>query len=167
VNYLLSEAGQLVLFSPQIGRLPVIPELYAKGPKNYPNPFKMKLGGVDFKDAVSSGRRDVVNSLYDHVITFRHAELKAAWGAIYQAEEAIAKAKGRNVEQARALASEARKLASQVPINEKKASDKEVVGAFKSKSGLKSQLETEWENVARGNYAKATELAGKAASLVR
>jgi hypothetical protein len=42
-----------------------------------------------------------------------------------------------------------------------------VVGAFKSKSGLKSQLETEWENFARGNYAKATELANKATSLAR
>jgi ABC-type Fe3+ transport system substrate-binding protein len=63
VNYLLSESGQVVLFSPEIGRLSVIPELYAKGPKNYPNPFTMKLGGVDFNDSLSSGRREVVNSL--------------------------------------------------------------------------------------------------------
>src|SRR5207249_5684705 len=63
VNYLLSEAGQMVLFSPEIARLPVIPELYAKAPKDYPNPFKKKMGGVDFNDEQSSGRRDVVNSL--------------------------------------------------------------------------------------------------------
>jgi phosphoglycerate transport regulatory protein PgtC len=50
VNYLLSEPGQMVLFSPEIGRLPVVPDLYAKGPKDYPNPFKQKLGGVDFND---------------------------------------------------------------------------------------------------------------------
>ncbi|HEY6368580.1 MAG TPA: extracellular solute-binding protein, partial [Candidatus Binatia bacterium] len=50
VNYLLSEAGQTVLFLPEIARLPVIPELYAQAPKDYPNPFKKSLGGVNFND---------------------------------------------------------------------------------------------------------------------
>ena len=167
VNYLLSDAGQMVLFSPDIARLPVIPELYAKGPKNYPNPFAMKMGGVDFNNKLSSGRRDVVNSLYDHVITFRHRELKEAWGSIYKAEESLAKAKGKDLAQARNLVAEAKKLAGQAPINDKRASDNEVVGAFKSKSGLKAQLETEWENFAKANYAKAKELAEKAVSLAR
>lgn len=167
VNYLLSEAGQMVLFSPEIARLPVIPELYAKGPKNYPNPFKTKMGGVNFNDTLSSGRRDVVNALYDHIITFRHQELKNAWGSIYKAEEALSKAKGPNVAQGKGLIAEARKLAAQAPIDDKKASNKEVTGAFKSKSGLKAQLETEWENFARANYAKAKELADKAAGMAR
>ncbi|MBI4525230.1 MAG: extracellular solute-binding protein [Deltaproteobacteria bacterium] len=167
VNYLLSEAGQMVLFSPEIGRLPVIPELYAKGPKDYPNPFTMKLGGVDFDDKLSSGRRDVVNSLYDHIITFRHKDLKDAWGAIHKAEEALSKSKGKDLGRARNLVADAKKLSSQVPINDKKASDKEIVNAFKAKSGFKAQLETEWENFARANYAKARELAEKAASLAR
>ena len=167
VNYLLSDAGQMVLFSPDIARLPVIPELYAKGPKNYPNPFKMKMGGVDFDDKLSSGRRDVVSSLYDHVITFRHRELKEAWGSIDKAEESLAKAKGKDLAQARNLVAEAKKLAGQVPINEKRASDNEVVGAFRSKSGVKAQLETDWENFAKANYAKAKELADKALALAR
>src|SRR5688572_9332926 len=167
VNYLLSEPGQMVLFSPEIGRLPVVPDLYAKGPKSYPNPFKQKLGGVDFDNRLSSGRRDVVNSLYDHIITFRHKELRDAWGAIYRAEQAVAKSKSAGAAQAKTLLADARKAASQAPIDDKKASDKEVAGAFKSKSGLKAQLETEWENAARANYAKATELANKAAGLAR
>jgi ABC-type Fe3+ transport system substrate-binding protein len=167
VNYLLSEPGQMVLFSPEIGRLPVVPDLYAKGPKDYPDPFKQKLGGVDFNNKLSSSRRDVVNSLYDHIITFRHRELRDAWGAIYRAEDSVAKSKSADVAQARSLLSDARKAASQVPIDAKKASDKEVAGAFKSKSGLKAQLETEWENAARANYAKAMELANKAVALAR
>src|SRR4030095_682172 len=96
VNYLLSEAGQTVLFSPEIARLPVIPELYAKAPKDYPNPFKTKMGGVEFNDEISSARRDVVNSLFDHTITFRHKELREAWKSIYTAEEALAKSKSAN-----------------------------------------------------------------------
>jgi phosphoglycerate transport regulatory protein PgtC len=165
VNYLLSEAGQMVLFAPEIARLPVIPELYAKAPKDYPNPFKKKLGGVEFNDELSSSRRDVVNSLYDHVITFRHNELRDAWKSIYKAEEALAKAKSANSAQAKSLIAEARKLAAQAPINDKRAGDKEVTGAFKSKSGLKAQLETEWEVFAKNNYAKAKELADKAGAL--
>jgi len=167
VNYLLSEAGQMVLFSPEIARLPVIPELYAKAPKDYPNPFNKKLGGVNFNDALSSGRRDVVNSLYDHIITFRHKELRDAWRSIYSAEETLAKSKSTSVSQGKSLVAEARNLASQVPINDKKASDKEVTGAFKSKSGVKAQLETEWENSARANYGKAKELADKTAALAK
>ena len=85
VNYLLSDEGQLLLFSKEIGRLPVVPELYAKAPKDYPNPFTMKLGGVDFDNTLSSARRNVVNALYDQLITFRHAELKAADKAINNA----------------------------------------------------------------------------------
>lgn len=93
VEYLLSDEGQLRLFSPEIGRLPVVPDLYAKAPAAYPNLFTMKLGGVSFNDKLSSSRRNVVNSLYDHLITFRHAELKAAWAAIFAAENAVARAK--------------------------------------------------------------------------
>jgi len=167
VNFLLAEPGQMLLFSPEIGRLPVIPELYAKGPKNYPNPFQMKLGGVRFNTRLSSGRRAVVNSLYDHIITFRHRELRDAWGTIYRAEAALAKAKGADLAEAQRLVAEAKKLASQIPIDEKRASDKEISGAFKAKTGLRAQLETDWENFARGNYAKARELATKAISLAR
>ena len=137
VNYLLTEPGQMQLFSPDIARLPVMPDLYAKGPANYPNPFKMKMGGVDFNDQLSSGRRDIVNSLYDHIITFRHNELKEAWATIYRAEETAAKGKGPNVAQARSLIAEARKLAAQVPIDDKKAGDKEIAAAFRGKSGFK------------------------------
>jgi len=167
VNYLLSEAGQMVLFAPEIARLPVIPDLYAKAPKDYPNPFKKKLGGVEFNDELSSGRRDVVNSLYDHIITFRHNELRDAWKSIYKAEEALAKAKSVNSAQAKSLIADARKLATQAPINDKRASEKEITGAFKSKSGLKAQLETEWEIFAKNNYAKAKELADKAGALAK
>ena len=167
VNYLLSEAGQMVLFAPGIARLPVIPELYAKAPKDYPNPFKRKLGGVEFNDELSSGRRDVVNSLYDHIITFRHKELREAWKSIYGAEEALAKSKSASAAQGKNLIAEARKLAAQTPINDKRASDKEVTGAFKSKSGLRAQLETEWENFARGNYTKAKELTEKALAMAK
>lgn len=166
VNFLLGDEGQAILFSKEIGRLPVVPDLYAKAPAGYPNPFKMKLGGVEFDNKLSSARRNVVNSLYDQVITFRHAELKAAWGAIYRAEAAIAKAAGKEPAQAKALVAEARKLARSVPIDAKQASDKEINAAFrdKAKADLKSKLETEWDTFAKANYAKARAQAEQAAA---
>jgi ABC-type glycerol-3-phosphate transport system substrate-binding protein len=169
VQYLLSDEGQLRLFSPEIGRLPVVPALYAKAPKGYPNPFTMKLGGVDFDDKLSSSRRNVVNSLFDHLITFRHAELKAAWGAIYSADAQVAKAKaaGKNVEAALARLAEARKLASSVPLEATQAGDKAVNAAFKDKPDVKSRMETEWDTAAKTNYAKARELADTAPGRVR
>lgn len=169
VEYLLSDEGQLRLFSPEIGRLPVVPALYAKAPKGYPNPFAMKLGGVDFDDKLSSGRRNIVNSLFDHVITFRHAELKAAWGAIYAADAQVAKARtaGRNVEAAATQLAEARRLASAVPLDARRASDKDVNAAFKDQPEAKSRMETEWDTAAKGAYAKARELAEAAPARIR
>jgi hypothetical protein len=167
VNYLLSETGQQVLFAPEIARLPVVPELYAKGPKDYPNPFTKKMGGVNFNDQLSSSRRDVVNSLFDHIITFRHKELRESWKSIYAADAALAKSKSANAARGKSLVAEARKTVSQVPIHDKRAGEKEIAAAFKSKSGLKAQLETEWENFARASYGKAKELADQATALAR
>ena len=169
LSFLLSDDGQMLLFSKEIARLPVVPDLYAKAPAGYPNPFKMKLGGVDFNNTLSSGRRNVVNSLYDHLIMFRHAELKAAWAAIYRAEEAIAKTSGKDMTQTKAMVAEARKLVTTIPVDAKKAGDKEINAAFtdKAKAEVKSKLETEWDTFAKANYGKAKETAEKAAAAIR
>ena len=93
--------------------------------------------------------------------------MREAWKSIYRAEEALAKSKSASASQGRSLIADARKLATQIAISDKRASDKEVTGAFRSKSGLKAQLETEWENFARGNYTKAKELAEKALAMAK
>ncbi len=169
VEYLLSDEGQQKLFAPEIGRLPVVPALYARAPKGYPNPFAMKLGGVDFDDKLSSSRRNVVNSLFDHAITFRHAELKAAWGAIHAAEAQVASARraGRSVDAGAAPLAEARRLASAIPLDAARASDREVNAAFRDRPDVKSRMETEWDASAKAAYARARELAEGAAARIR
>jgi phosphoglycerate transport regulatory protein PgtC len=168
ITYLLSDAGQTLLFTPDIGRLPVVPALYAKAPKGYPNPFQVKLGGVKFDTKLSSSRVNVVNALFDQAVTFRHAELKAAWGAIAQASTTIAKAKGagKAVDRADALLHEARTLAATVPIDAKRA-DRALNEAFKTKADVKAKHEAEWDAFAKASYAKARTLAEQAAAAAR
>ena len=169
VEFLLSDEGQLRLFAPEIGRLPVVPALYSRAPKSYPNPFTMKLGGIEFDDKLSSSRRNIVNALFDHIITFRHAELRAAWRAIYAAEAVTPKvrprAEGRSLDLGAAELAEARRLAGTVPLDGKLAADKAFNQAFKDKPDVKSRLETEWDSAAKRNYGKAIDRAAEAARM--
>jgi phosphoglycerate transport regulatory protein PgtC len=167
VQYLLSDQSQLKLFSSEIGRLPVVPALYTRVPKGYPNPFTTKLGGIEFDDKLAASRRNVVNSLFDHVITFRHAELKAAWGAIYAAEARAGKvrAQGKNLDDGSRDLAEARWLASTVPLDGKLAADKAFNDRFRDKPDVKSLLETEWDTTIKASYGKAQDRADQAARM--
>jgi len=73
------------------------------------------------------------------------------------------------VTQAKALVAEARKLAGSVPVDARKAGDKEVNAAFtdKTRADAKSKLETEWDTFAKTNYARAREAAEKAIAAIR
>jgi phosphoglycerate transport regulatory protein PgtC len=168
ITFILSDAGQSVLFTPEIARLPVVPALYAKAPRGYPNPFQLKLGGVKFDARLSSARVNLVNALFDQMVTFRHAELKSAWSAIYQAAAAAARAKGagKSTDRAEGLLREARALASSVPLDEARAT-KELNEAFKGKPEVKARQETEWDTAAKAGYAKARALAEQAQAAAR
>src|SRR5262249_41113839 len=84
VAFLLSEEGQQILLDPKIQRLPVRATTYSKAPAGYPNPFTDKSLGakVNFNADLSEGRYELLNSLFDRLITFRLKELNAAWKAI-------------------------------------------------------------------------------------
>ena len=88
VEFLLSDEGQQILLDPKIQRLPVRLATYDKAPAGYPNPFKdASLGAkVNFNADVSEARYELLNSLYDRLVTFRLKELNAAWKAIHDAE---------------------------------------------------------------------------------
>ncbi len=154
ITYLLSDAGQMLLFSPEIARLPVVPALYGRAPKGYPNPFQLKLGGVKFDAKLSSSRVNLVNALFDQVITFRLAELRAGGRA------------GKKAAPGAALRREAPALASTPPLDDKRA-DRALNDAFKSKADVKAKHEAEWDAFARANYAKARALAEQAAAAAR
>ncbi|OHC75770.1 MAG: ABC transporter substrate-binding protein [Rhodospirillales bacterium RIFCSPLOWO2_01_FULL_65_14] len=173
IEYLLSAEGQEVLLDPKIMRLPVNPATYAKAPAGFPNPFKdASIGSaVKFDLNKSKSHYNVVNALFDVMITYRLDDLRAATKAIHAAE---AKMKGKSNAEAQKLIAEARALLGKVPVSEKQAGDKAFNATFKTKrkkakdvaKGRQAEIEREWDAVIKADYAKAKELANKAASML-
>jgi len=173
IEYILSSEGQELLLDPKIRRLPVNPETYAKAPADFPNPFKDKSIGaaVKFDLGLSKGRYNVVNSLFDVMITYRLDDLRDATKAVQDAEAA---AMGKSNNEANALIEQARALINQVPITEARASEEDFAGIFKKKrkkstdtvTGRQAEVEQEWDKQVKANYAKAEELAEQAQSLL-
>ena len=171
IAFTLSEEGQQLLLEPKISRLPVLPAIYAKAPKDYPNPYGGKIKGkVNFDSELSESRYYVVSSIFDQTITFRHKELVAATRAI---NEAAAKLAGKSNPQAQKLLAEARELAYTPVVSEEKSRDKAFLALFRDtkRDALKTKqltgLEEYWNSTARKNYARAVELANQAATLAK
>ncbi len=167
VEFLLSAEGQQILLDPKIQRLPVRLATYDKAPAGYPNPFKdTSIGSkVSFDALVSEARYELLNSLYDRVVTFRLKELNAAWKAIQDAEKRLGT--GANPA-AKQLLADARKLATSVPISAKEASDSAIAGAFQElkpgqkPAGRQAEFEAKWDAAVVKNYAEAKALAERA-----
>ena len=176
VDFLLSTQGQEILLDPKIRRLPVNPETYAKAPKDFPNPFKDSSIGaaVKFDVNLSKKRYNVVNSLYDVMVTYRLKELQQATAAIHKAETALSK---KNNAKAKQLVSEARALLVKLPITEAQAGDAAFNKIFK-KSRKKAkdleayagtrqaEVEADWDKQVVDNYSKAKQKAEQALKLL-
>jgi ABC-type Fe3+ transport system substrate-binding protein len=173
IEFLLSAEGQELLLDPKIRRLPVNPATYAKAPAGFPNPFKDKSIGaaVKFDLALSKNRYNVVNSLFDVMITYRLEDLRGATAAIQEAEKALA---GKSNPQAAELIAQARALVDEMPVDEATAGQKEFNAIFKKKrkkattkvTGRQAEVEQGWDAKVKANYAKAKSLAEKAKSML-
>lgn len=173
IDFLLSKQGQALLFDPHVRRLPVNPEAYDKAPKGYPNPFEDKtLGrGVNFDVDLSGHRYNVVNALFDVMITYRLNELKSATGAIQKASKALA---AHPNAKAQKLVDRAKALIAAMPITEKQSTDPDFTGVFTSvrkkasdkSTGRQAQIEQKWDKFTVNHYNKAKALANKALSML-
>ncbi|NYT36395.1 extracellular solute-binding protein [Allopusillimonas soli] len=171
VDFVLSPDGQALLFNPKVMRLPVNKEAYKKAPEGIPNPFEGQIkAGVQFNSDLSQARYNVVNSLYDVMVTYRFTELREAVKAINEAQAAL---KDSTNSEALKLLDEAKALAYDVPITEEKAGDKDFSAIFKVKrkkaedkvTGRQAEVEKDWDNKVVERYSKAQELANKARSM--
>ena len=166
IQYTLSDEGQELLLNPKISRLPVLPAIYAKAAKNYPNPFTGSIRAkVNFDANLSEERYYLVVSLFDQMITFRHKELQAATRAIH---EAAAKLAAKPNPQGAMLLGAARELAFTSAVDEARARDKGFLAVFRTTKKTVdvtrqlSALEERWGAEAKRNYARAAELAAQA-----
>ena len=173
IEFLLSADGQEVLLDPKIRRLPVNPATYAKAPADFPNPFKDKSIGaaVKFDLELSKNRYNVINSLFDVMVTYRLNDLRAATKAIQNAEATMG---GKSNAEARKLIDEAKALVAAVPIEAAEAGHADFNKIFKKKrkkattkvTGRQAEIEQAWDAKVKANYAKAKSLAEKAASMM-
>ena len=177
VEYLLSVEGQELLLDPAIRRLPVNPATYAKAPKDFPNPFKDNSIGaaVKFDVELSGSRYNLVNSLFDIMITYRREDLAAAAKAIQKAEAALA---GKSNAKAEALIKESHGLLAAMPISEAEAVDAKFPGIFTSNVFKKrkkatakvpprqAEIEEKWDAFSKKNYAAAKAKAEEALKLL-
>ena len=178
IEFLLSVEGQELLLDPAIRRLPVNPNTYAKAPKDFPNPFKDKSIGaaVKFDVELSKNRYNIVNSLFDVMITYRREDLAKATLAIQEAEAALA---GKSNPGAEALIEEARALVTAMPISEAEAVDEKFPGVFTSdvykkrkKASAKvpprqAEIEEKWDAFTKKNYADAEAKAKEALAMLK
>lgn len=172
IEYLLTPEGQEVLLDPAIMRLPINPATYANAPEGFPNPFADSSIGASVKfDVEKSGARyNLVNSMFDVMITYRLDDLRNAVGAIQAAEAAQA---GKNNAEADALIAEAWALIDANPIDEAKSLDGEFASTFTKKrkkatdkvGERQAEIESRWDAMVVANYQKAAELAEKAAAM--
>lgn len=172
INFLLTPEGQSVLLDPAIMRLPINPATYENAPEGFPNPFEDSTIGatVEFDVALSGARYNLVNSMFDVMITYRLDDLREAVGAI-QAAEAVHAESGN--EEAMALIAEAWALIDANPIDEAQSLDAEFAGIFTKKRKTiddevgerQAEVEQRWDAFVLENYARATELANQAAAM--
>jgi phosphoglycerate transport regulatory protein PgtC len=172
IDFLLSPEGQTILLDPKIRRLPVNPKTYAKAPKDFPNPFKNSSIGaaVKFDVTLSKNRYNLINSLFDVMITYRMDELRAAMAAVYAAEKKLG---NKNNAKAKQLIAEARALVAKLPITEAQANDPAFNKVFKksrkkAKDGEKyagtrqAEVEADWDKQVVANYSLAKQKAEQA-----
>ena len=171
IQYTLSRAGQQLLTNPQLSRLPILPPGEYKAPAGYPNAYEIaKKAKVKFDPDLSAARYNLVASLFDQTITFRHKELAAATKAIHAAEAALA---AKPDPQAVTLVRQARDLAFKPLVSGSAAADKGFLATFsadKKNSDANKQvtgLEGNWSGKAQANYEKARMLAEQAVALLK
>ena len=164
VDFVLSEQGQRLLFEAEISRLPVMQSIYDSAPQNYANPFGDELTnkGIAFDTQLSRQRYQLVNSMFDVMITFRLQALRRTWKTIHEAEALLENLEAPDLTE---RVKEARSLASEIPVSPDEAVSPVLSSVFvRHKPGLsvpvrQTKLEAEWASFARARQDRAYKLA--------
>ncbi len=169
IEFLLSPQGQQLLLEPQISRLPIRPATYLENklPEYFPRPFGARELGAHVAFDVRKSRRryNVVNSLFDVMITYRLDELREVMASIQRAETLLQSTSRAQPALAGATA-RAHTLISRIPIDELTAGDPHFAGKFTKKrkkstdtvTGEQGEIEKSWDAFVASNYRKAKKI---------
>ncbi|NNK97266.1 MAG: hypothetical protein HKP41_23170 [Desulfobacterales bacterium] len=131
---------------------------------------------MKFDVGLSKDRYNIVNSLFDVMITYRREDLAKASEAIQKAEAALS---AKSNSEAEALIKEARSLIAALPISEADAVDGKFPGVFTSdvfkkrkKADAKvpqrqAEIEEKWDAFTKKNYADAESKAKQALAMLK
>ena len=166
IEFLLGSDGQTMLLKKDVCRLPVRPGVYRSASDDFPNPHRDKALQETFAFDVklSKQRYNLVNALFDNMITFNLSKLKAATAAVQRAEKALQASPDR---EARKTLDRARALLMVVPIDEARSKRLEFAAIFKQKRKKKDDplnprqkaIEDKWNEQVTAAYLQARKLA--------
>ncbi|RDI58002.1 ABC transporter substrate-binding protein [Microvirga subterranea] len=116
VDFVLSQEGQALLLDPAVARLPISPAVYPAGETTDGSPFRRDgLFSKGLFDArLSAARYELVNIIFDEMITFRRSDLVRMWRSVRALEAALS---GRSDADLAKLVSDARHALTRPPLS--------------------------------------------------
>jgi phosphoglycerate transport regulatory protein PgtC len=152
IAFVLSDAGQKLLFTPEISRYPVRPAVYAQAPKGTINPFALAPDiTFPYDPVVGPFQASLIRLTFDAAIASRIEAVRGLWAEIHAAEAAA------KTDAARAVIKQARALAGWVPTSAAEAGDLKVLARYETADGKAIQAPDEAKAWAQAFAAKETE----------
>ncbi|MDB6060986.1 MAG: putative regulatory lipoprotein [Verrucomicrobiaceae bacterium] len=150
-EFVLSQAGQLLLTHPDIRKLPVLPAAYTQLDADYYRPFDAAARGeLDYDNDVGRNRLGVIAAYFDQHLAYRHDEQAALWKQLHAQEKL-----GRTMTSARAILSAA-------PLREEQAASAELQKIFRERiEGAEptlSDIERTWRSETDNRVTQAKAL---------
>lgn len=130
IRYLLSPEGQRILADANTGKYPVT-QLASDNPRAAQQAILMNQPPLNYRLILK--RQQLVQRMFDTAISFRLAQLKDAWRALYSAEARLKRP-----------LPEIRALLTSVPIDAKSSEDEARLAQFDNKSVAEQQM-MEWQ----------------------
>ncbi len=172
IEFLLSPTGQRTLLDKRINRIPIRSDIDSQKIKKY----KRKNFTANKEDTTngpsftldikrSTARYQLVNALFDEMITFRIDELNKIWRNIHEVEKILT---GKQDHIATSLITQARALVTQIPVTEQQSKQASFTQFFQYKrwgrpvSKQQARIEMSWKQQVTLQNIQALELSNKA-----
>ena len=162
IDFLLSPDGQKLLLEPTINRLPVIADLYTPSGPSPPELISLIQQGKTrpYDTELSRIRYNLVNTLFDQLITYRLLERRRIWKKLIELEQL----RPADQEMFDTVKKAVVSLVSAVPVSEEESSNQAFSALFSvtAETALKSEHDRQqlqaWDDFVTENFRQAQAL---------